>query len=418
MKVVIINKSDATGGAAIVSFRLMKALREAGIDARMLVAEKTTDSPYVTLAASPLRLKRAFLTERLDIFRSLGFERRNLWKIDTGADGVPLWRHPLVRHADVVCLNWINQGFLSLKGVRRICALGKPVVWTMHDMWNMTGICHHAGDCNRFTHRCGDCHLLGTKKGDNDLSHRVWERKQKLYADCRITYVAVSRWLRGRAGGSSLMHDSDVRVIPNAFPLPSPLTDDERGHHPADTVRLIMGAARLDDPIKGLPLLVEASHILAAEPQGKKYELITYGTLKDASALDGMAIPVTHLGRIEGAEALRAAYSRADIVVSSSLFETLPGTLVEGQAFGCVPVAFDRGGQRDIIDHGTTGFLAEYDADITRAAENLADAIRSAASAISPQMRRNMYESVNKKFAAGNVAANYISLFNELLSRS
>lgn len=418
MKVVIINKSDATGGAAVVSFRLMEALREAGIDARMLVAEKTTDSPYVTLAASPLRLKRAFLTERLDIFRTLGFDRRNLWKIDTGADGVPLWRHPLVRHADVVCLNWINQGFLSLKGVRHICALGKPVIWTMHDMWNMTGICHHAGDCNRFTHRCGDCHLLGAKRGDNDLSHRVWERKEKLYADSRITFVAVSRWLRGRAGGSSLMHNSDVRVIPNAFPLPSPITEEERGDRPADTVRLIMGAARLDDPIKGLPILVEASRLLASEPQGKKYELITYGTLKDATALDGMAIPVTNLGRIEGQTALREAYSRADIVVSPSLFETLPGTLVEGQAFGCIPVAFDRGGQRDIIEHGQTGFLAEYDTDIARAAANLADAIRSAASALSPRMRHEMYESVNKKFAARSVAANYISLFNELLSRS
>ena len=37
MKVVIISRSDDTGGAAIVSLRLMDALRARGVDARMLV---------------------------------------------------------------------------------------------------------------------------------------------------------------------------------------------------------------------------------------------------------------------------------------------------------------------------------------------------------------------------------------------
>ena len=37
MKVVIVNKSDSTGGAAVVSYRLMEALCDAGVDARMHV---------------------------------------------------------------------------------------------------------------------------------------------------------------------------------------------------------------------------------------------------------------------------------------------------------------------------------------------------------------------------------------------
>ncbi|MDE6866199.1 MAG: hypothetical protein K2J23_02250, partial [Muribaculaceae bacterium] len=52
MKIAIINKSDSTGGAAVVSLRLMEALRRAGADARMVVMEKRTDSPYVSLAAT------------------------------------------------------------------------------------------------------------------------------------------------------------------------------------------------------------------------------------------------------------------------------------------------------------------------------------------------------------------------------
>ena len=102
LKVVIINKSDSTGGAAVVSFRLMNALRTAGVDARMLVAEKLTDSPFVEGAGKPWQLKCSFLAERLKIFLANGLNRKTLFKIDTGSDGVPLHKHPAVMEADVM----------------------------------------------------------------------------------------------------------------------------------------------------------------------------------------------------------------------------------------------------------------------------------------------------------------------------
>ena len=39
-KVVLVNHSDTLGGAAIVTFRLMQALRQIGVDARMVVLRK------------------------------------------------------------------------------------------------------------------------------------------------------------------------------------------------------------------------------------------------------------------------------------------------------------------------------------------------------------------------------------------
>lgn len=129
----------------MVSMRLMQAMRDAGIDARMLVVEKLTDSPYVVKAAGSLKIKWKFLVERLKIFILNGFRRDTLFKIDTGAKGLPLWRHPLVKEADAVLLNWVNQDAL-LSGIERMKRLNKPLIWTMHDMWCMTSLCHHAGD--------------------------------------------------------------------------------------------------------------------------------------------------------------------------------------------------------------------------------------------------------------------------------
>lgn len=416
MKVVIVNKSDSTGGAAVVSRRLMEALRAEGVDARMLVVEKLTDSPFVELAAPKWRSMIPFLAERLRIFTGNGFSRRTLFRIDTGSDGLPLWEHPLVREADAILLNWVNQGMLSLDGVERLLRMGKPVIWTMHDMWCMTGICHHAGSCTRYWEKCRECPLLGKRAGRRDLSSRVFRDKSVLYSlDRRITFVAVSRWLMDRARRSYLLGSQRVEVIPNAFNIPDDCGAARGG---ADgRIRILFGAARLDDPVKGLPSLKEMTRILASEWPGlsERLELVTFGGVKDPSALDGMGIAHRHLGVVRGEKALREVYLGGDILVSASSYETLPGTLVEAQAYGCVPVSFDRGGQGDIVEHLQTGYLASYSENAEKRARALVEGVVWAARLVDDApsaalMRRRMRDSVEKRFGSRTVARAYIRL--------
>ena len=67
MKVVIINKSDSVGGAAVVSLRLMKALRSARVDAWLLVVDSNdTSDGHVCSYSSTIADKAAFLAERAD----------------------------------------------------------------------------------------------------------------------------------------------------------------------------------------------------------------------------------------------------------------------------------------------------------------------------------------------------------------
>lgn len=421
LKVVIINKSDTTGGAAMVSRRLGEALIEAGAEVNMIVAEKNTNLPWVVKAANDYELKISFIAERLKIFIRNGFNRKTLFKIDTASDGINLSRHPLVKDADVICLNWINQGLLSLRDIEKIAKLGKPIVWTMHDMWNMTGICHHAGNCNHFEKQCGDCPLLGKLASKKDMSYRTWLRKSALYKKAKIQFVAVSNWLAGRAADSSLLQHENVMVIPNAFPLketkPSGLKDNKE-------IKIVFGAARLDDPIKGFPILIKMTNIIKQRNPGlaAKLHLVTFGNIKDASLLDEIGIRHTHLGRIEGEEKIRNIYKESHIVVSTSLYETLPGTLVEGQAYGCIPISFDRGGQSDIISHQQTGWLASFREDTDTAAANIAEGIEWAAEKIADSaayetILTEMFENVQTRFAAPAVARRYLTLFENLLKK-
>lgn len=408
MKVVLVNHSDTRGGASVVTMRLLHALRAKGVDASLLTMHKGSDDPAVILAAPSWRSKVPFLAEHARIFASNGLTRNDLFAASIATDGLPLHRHPLVHEADVVVLNWVNQGMISLREIERIAAKGKRIIWTMHDMWNATGICHHTGDCRRFTLTpgCGRCPLLHNRAAEHDLSRGTWLRKQALYSRVPITFVAVSHWLAERCKESSLLAGQRVEVIPNAFPVDS-FYHGTRGlvGLPDKRKIIVMGAARLDDPIKGLPYAIEALNRLA-DAGRTDVRAVFFGALRNPDALAGLRLPYTHLGTITDKAVVADIYAGATAVLSSSLFETLPGTLIEGQAAGAFPVSFDRGGQPDIIDHGITGWLAPF-GDTASLAKGLETALDGH---FSPEV---LQKSVAEKFSAPAVADRYITLFEK-----
>lgn len=402
MKAVFINHSDSLGGASTVTARLVDALRvHCDVDARMLVASASNPGPYVVQAASRLRAKVPFAAEHLRIFAGNGFSRDTLFKISLATDGLPLSRHPLVEEADVVVLNWVNQGMLSLNEIARI-ARRKPLVWTMHDMWNATGVCHHAGTCLRFTEGCGHCPLLHGRASATDLSAATFERKRRLYAEVPIHFVAVSRWLAERAAASPLMDGQKITVIPNTYSPTPPITATpaELGLPDTEAPLVTICAARLDDPVKGLPLAVEALNSVA----DLGVTAVLVGEIRHPQALANLRVPCVKTGVVADRNRLSAIFAHSAAVLSSSLYETFGATLLEAQAAGTTPVAFTHDGRADIITHGKNGYAA---AQTTGAA--LGAALRQAITApLAPETLRQAAE----RFSPAAVAGRY----NELLA--
>lgn len=415
VRVAFLCHSDNLGGAAVVTRRLVHALRDEGVDARMIVFNKLSDDDCVIpVGAGRFRRGWSFLTERVGIAFANGFSRENLFKVSTASSGLDPVDKRWIRDADVIVLTWINQGLLSLDGIRRLGLIGKPLVWIMHDMWNLTGICHHAYDCRRYTVSCGACPLLKGYR-EKDLSATVWQRKRKLYDSIPIRFVAVSNWLAERARESSLLRERDVRVIPNAFPVDSFTTEPSISfsYIPDDRKVILMGAARLDDPIKGLNFAIGALNDLFDNyPEvTRNAVMVFFGQIRDENALADLRFPHIRLGRINDPRMLRELYARASVVLSTSHYETLPGTLIEGQAAGCLPVTFGHGGQDDIVEHKVNGYIARYP-DTADLVEGLRWAL-----AQTPD-RHALHEHVRRKFSSKTVARRFIDLFDELLDES
>ncbi|MBQ2075402.1 MAG: glycosyltransferase, partial [Muribaculaceae bacterium] len=180
---------------------------------------------------------------------------------------------------------------------------------------------------------------------------------------------------------------------------------------PSDKKIIVMGARRLDVEVKGFKELIETSQYIARnKPElAARIHLVLYGDLHDKSLLSKIEIPCTYLGTIASTQQLSSLYRHSDIVLSTALYENLPGTLIEGQASGCLPVTFGKGGQADIVDHLKTGYIAEYK-DAASVAQGIEWAIDAGVS------REFLHSEVERKFAASKIAQQYIDLFQQLTS--
>lgn len=395
MKVVIINRNDARGGAAIASFRLMEALCGEGIDARMIVNLKERDDERIAATGN----KWNFYRERLDVWLANGHRRDTLFMLDPASRGGDLSKHPWVQEADAIVLGWINQGMLSLGDIKRLGELGKPLLWVMHDMWNCTGACHFTTTCERYKTLCSSCPLTG-RQGE-DITTDTWRRKLALYDAVPIRFVAVSHALAALCRQSSLMKERDITVISNPFPAHEYQWEREGDTH---EITAAMGAARLDDPAKGLDTLSEALSLFEHQSPTlfSRLHLLLYGDIRDKAILDTIPCRHTHLGVVSDPNEV---FRRADIVLSTSRFESFGYTLVEGLASGCLAVTTGNGGQSDIVNHLDNGFIAQDAAGIAQGLE-WAALNRDNAS------RKALHDDIARRFGYSAIASRFLPLLH------
>ena len=218
-KVVLVNHCDTLGEASIATFRLMQALRREGVDARMVVFTRISNEENISMVGSRISRGVRYALERLQLFIYSGFSDKNIFSISTGRFAHNVHNHPWIKEADIVCINWVSQGLMNLKGIKTLHKMGKHIVWTMFDMWAFTGICHNSFECDYYKDQCGNCMYLKGGGHPDDLSHRIWEKKMKLNPEIPITFVAQTKWLELKARSSSLLRNKPVMTINSAIPV-------------------------------------------------------------------------------------------------------------------------------------------------------------------------------------------------------
>ncbi|MDR0962237.1 MAG: glycosyltransferase family 4 protein [Mediterranea sp.] len=419
MRILLVNTSERIGGAAVAAGRLVEALKNNGVKTKLLVRDKQTDHIDVVPLNHSWQLLWKFVWERIVIWRANRFKKHHLFAVDIANTGTDITTLPEFKQADIVHLHWINQGMLSLKNIEKILASGKPVVWTLHDMWPFTGICHYAGNCINYRTACNRCPILYGGGAKKDLSYRTFRRKKELYTGRRIAFAACSRWLEGCAKSSALLTGQTIVSIPNAINtnLFKPHKKQEarlKCELPTEGKLLLFGSVKITDERKGAKYLIEACHLLA-EQHPELTEQLGVIVLGNYSRQLEPLLPfkVYSMDFIIEERRLAEVYNAADIFVLPSLEDNLPNTIMEAMACGVPCVSFHTGGIPEMIDHLHNGYVARY-----RSSEDLAEGIYWLLTdpeydTISEQASRKAVSS----YAESVVAKRYIELYNKVSGR-
>lgn len=415
--IVFISSSDMEGGAARAAYRLLRGLSDSAINVSMVVQNKQSDD---VRAHGPegkinriLGLVRPTI-DRLPLSLYTNRDRLATWSLCILPN--PGLRKRIAGHnPQLIHIHWAGGGFLPVKDVRR---LGKPIVWTLHDMWAFTGGCHLDKNCGRYKDSCGKCPQLGSQNGQ-DLSHWLLIRKHRSWLDAEMTIVCPSQWLAREARSSRLLKNKNITVIPNGVnlkefrPINRIIARTLFGFPPDEKIILFGGMAAATDPNKGFSHVQEALKRLGALTSCKKMRLVVFGANKPAQSIN-VPTPISFIGRLYDDLSLALLYSSADVTLVPSLQENLGNILIESMACGTPVVAFKIGGNIDIIDHKINGFLSCPYEDAS-----LAEGI---AWIISDEIRwSKMSEMARKKceneFGIEYVSKRYVELYSEILRK-
>lgn len=418
MRVLIVNTSEREGGAAVAANRLMDALNNNGVKAKMLVKDKETDNITVVGLKGGLLQRFRFLWERWCVYYHLHFKRDHLFDLDMANTGFDITKLPEFKEADVIHLAWINQGFLSLKDIRKIINSGKAVVWTMHDLWAATGICHFTFGCEAYKGQCHNCFYLPRGGKSTDLSTRVFNKKKKVYYNSGIHFVACSKWLGNSARQSSLLTGLQLSVIPNPIDTHVFCPKDKRVARlhstlPEDKRIILFVSQRVTMERKGMAYFIKAISLLAERyPEMKENTVIAILGGRADEVVSQLALPSFPLGYVKNERQLVDIYNSADVFVIPSLDENLPNTIMESMACGVPSVGFKVGGIPEMIDHQKNGYVASY-----KDADDLAAGIHWVlGEADKEELKRQCVQKVMSCYSQRSVAMKYVEVYNQALA--
>jgi glycosyltransferase involved in cell wall biosynthesis len=406
------------GGAAIAARRLMYALQKEDVNVNFLVSDRQLKNKYIHQAGRMWQRKICFLWERFCIWLNSRFHKKHLFEIDIANIGIDITSHPLFKEADIIHLHWINQGFLSLKQIQKIVDSGKPIVWTMHDLWTATGICHCTFDCKQFETMCQHCPLL-VKSSKHDLAYRIFKKKARLWENSHITFVGCSEWTAQEAHKSALLKAENVIHLPNTLDTTifQPTNQQEARIYfglPQKKKLLLFASMNIRSRYKGVSYLIEACRLLAKNHPStlQDCEIVVLGNASE-SIKNEFSYPVHCLPYQTQEENIALVYNAVDFYITPSLQDNLPNTVMEAMACGTPCIGFATGGIPEMINHKVNGYIAPQ-----RDAKALSEGIWWSFNQTQEKLSQAARKKIMDQYAPSKIAQKFKTLYASLLSEN
>jgi len=420
MKIIHFIAGNLDGGAAKGAFVLHEELCKIGIDSKVitnssiLYGDKTisiykkNDGDISIFEKLIKKIKTLKTIIRNKIYNKIisSYKKRKKLIFSTGLTGSDFTYLKEFKDADIVHLHWIN-GLIDIRDLNKI---NKPIVWTIRDMWPLTGGCHYPINCNNYITGCGKCEILGSNTL-NDFSRYIFNKKIK-YIPANTHIIGISDWLTSEAKRSKLFKDSNIQTIHNSINIKEfkPVSKSTARYIlnlETEKKIILAGAQTLTDFYKGFDLFLEATKYL----NPNDYFICFFGNLS-SEVLKDFNFEYKHFGFIKQPAMLSLIYSASDVFVAPSIMEAFGKTIAESMACKTPVVCFDATGPKDIVTHKKDGFKAKpYEP------KGLAEGIEWITN--NPEYEKicdNARYKVTTKFNIKTLVGKYVNLYKSILN--
>jgi glycosyltransferase involved in cell wall biosynthesis len=395
MKLLIINYSDNSGGAAKATHRIYKSLKKEINVYLYVIDKKYKDKKIIT----NFRLYYFFLKVIENIIKVIFHKNTNNFHsynlMPTGCLKIINKINP-----DIVQLHWVGINTISIK---EIGLIKQPIVWRLSDMWPMCASEHYNSiykniiDFDRVKFFNVDRYILY-------LKNKYWNKN--------IHFVAPSSWIKSKLNKSFLTKKNEVITIPNvidtSFWKRQNIKNIKKKLNIKRKIVITFGATVVEDPRKGLLYLLDSLRFLNFD-----FELFLFGNIFDKNFLKKInnLSNIRYLGNITDNVFLRNIYSVSDVVVIPSLIDNSPNILFEANSCGVPVVAFNNSGIKDFILHKKTGWLAN-----NKNSKDLAMGIKYCINNKNQKLlKKNARDFCVKKFSEQVISSAYIKFYQKIM---
>lgn len=355
MKIIILSRYHSKGGAAIAAKRLFDSFNLKNSFECLFVTPQIIESKNKKYLFSSNFLFKFIekIIFKLDTFIFI------LFNIDSPLRSLNFFG--LInanffnknKNLDIVNIHWVNGGCISLSNIFKI---EKNIILTLHDSWLVNGTSHYPTSINYyFEKEFNFIQNLVLKKIED--KYIIYKRKKFSKISC---IIVPSTWLYDLLLKDSYFSKFPIYKIPNSLDLNiyKPLNNEYKLRN---KFKIIAFYENKFNFLKGSDLL----HELILKFKGfDDVEFHLIGNNLGNNKFDTFP-NVFFYGFVHNEFKLVELYSRMDLCISTSRSENLSQFLTQACACSLPLIAFDVGGNSDIIHNGKNGYLIKpFDIDL------------------------------------------------------
>jgi len=401
MRVLHLTSGSLSGGAAKGALRLHQGLLSVGVDSHLA----TTDRNFPTHIDNIVS-KGVFGRSISNVANQLVSEVRQLSHGIPRSELYSFSENPLSCYSgvdfedyDIVHLHWVNYA-MSVSEISRL-AENHKVIWTIRDMWPLTGGCHYSLNCQRFEVGCGECRLFNEKQA-RDRSATQYSLKASAFR--HIRFVAISDWLLEQASLSEITNRGQLSRIYNSvdtsvfLELSNKNELKEKFKIKTDRKIVIVGAQNLRDKYKGPE---EVRKFLIVHADDYFFIFFGKGTGEIIQGISGLKFLL--LGTLDE-QSLAEAFSASDVFLMLSVQEAFGKTVVESLCCGTPVVVMPGSAPHEIISifGNSVGVVWNGNDNIKKTISRLVDSSRDIP-----------VNEVKKRFSLDRIAMEYKKIYLE-----